>query len=517
MTAQVKKVLQTHCLTAKQLNIETPDRRVLFCDLNLSVNDEKVALLGRNGMGKSTLLKTLQGTEEAAGGRIYRHGECLMVSQHLHLSEGLTPKLFIDELFKGLNLFGQDIERHFADIGLRGYNEMKAAQGFSFGEIRKLHLLNAKLRNPAMLLLDEPTQDLDEAGLTWLIQYIEQSGSGMIVSCDDQRLLQHFQHFFLADETGCRYFGGNVEELTLMLEQEHLQKEKQYRQSLNRLEDEEAHFRRVSYRREQKKNQGRVREIKRGSPRTVLNLKRSSAQQSQARLANIRGDKIASIRALTKAARRKLNVELPMDLVLPKLPVSDGQPVIKLQNVSHLVSDRVLFKELNLSVCREKLALVGHNGSGKSTLLEIANKALRPIAGTVQTDTAKTGYIAQGAANWMRKESLLDLLDVSLSEQSMSCALELLQAFKFPLSLAQRPFNTLAAGERIRAALLCLLSRTPTVEVLLLDEPTNGLDLVAHKALKQGLKAWQGGLIVASHDKEFLQAIGCERFIRLGE
>src|SRR5690606_12203405 len=127
---------------------------------------------------------------------------------------------------------------------------------------------------------------------------------------------------------------------------------------------------------------------------------------------------------------------------------------------------------------------------------------------------SRIGWIEQGGANWVRDESVVACLgDLGIGADA---AAQLLLSHKFPLALAQRPLRSLSPGDRARAALICLFARSPAVEVLVLDEPTFSLDLVGLQALARALKLWPGGLVVTSHDREFLEQIGVHRTIRLG-
>ncbi|MCJ8269881.1 MAG: ATP-binding cassette domain-containing protein, partial [Psychrosphaera sp.] len=264
-------------------------------------------------------------------------------------------------------------------------------------------------------------------------------------------------------------------------------------------------------RRQQKKNQGRWRELGRKTSKAALNLKRGAAQQSQARVANIRQERIASMRSLVKTSRRVLDVVLPMELVMPELPPMDGSLTVDLENVGKAG----LFSDLTLKIKRERIAVVGPNGSGKSTLLNIVMQNIAADEGSVAIVRDKVGYIAQGGSNWMLAQSLVEHMLHLSQDMTPQRVMELLIAFKFPLALAERDMSSLTPGERTRAALLCLMVKQPYVECLVLDEPSNGLDFLAAKALQQSLKAWTGGFIIAGHDQQFFEQIGVDRVIGL--
>jgi ATPase subunit of ABC transporter with duplicated ATPase domains len=186
-----------------------------------------------------------------------------------------------------------------------------------------------------------------------------------------------------------------------------------------------------------------------------------------------------------------------------------------LRDVTVQRGSRVLLESLDLVISRERVALVGPNGAGKTSLLEVALGCARPSRGLAGRDLSKIGSIAQGAADWRLQESLLETLLLQDPQLEPESAARLLAAHRFPLLLAQRPLASLSPGERTRAALLTLLQRRPAPELLVLDEPTFSLDLLGQRALADVLRAWPGGLLVASHDRAFLQAIGITRTVEL--
>lgn len=131
----------------------------------------------------------------------------------------------------------------------------------------------------------------------------------------------------------------------------------------------------------------------------------------------------------------------------------------------------------------------------------------RPDRGRAASEPERIGYIAQNAANWCLDESLLTHL-LHSSQLDLDAAASCMRAQRFPFALAERPLRSLSPGERLRAALICLLQRASPPELLILDEPTSHLDLLGHDALQTLLRRWPGGLVVASHDEDFLQSVG---------
>lgn len=456
--------------------------RPLFEGLSLSLTNERVALIGRNGVGKSTLLAVLAGELDVAQGNVVRRGTLHYVPQALP-------------------------EASASDRGVRS---------LSHGEQRKLALSRAQTSGADVLLLDEPTDHLDDAGVAWLRGWLAGWPGGLVVVSHDRRLLQDFQHFFLASEAGCRYFSGTLSELDAVLEREHHELQLRYVSNLNRLAAREEHSGRVARRKARKKRAGRCAELDRATSRMRLNLKRSAAQVSHGRLGKLREARLNSLRQWSQSARRALTVDLALTLPVPTLPDEVRDDLLVLRDVSARVAERTLFQALDLRLGRQRVAVVGPNGAGKSTLFDIALGMRAPASGTARRELGKIGAIAQGGENWMLEVSLHDALSVERATADESDLARVLVAHKFPLALAQRPLCSLSPGERARAALICLFQRRPAIELLMLDEPTFSLDLTAQRAMTEALRAWPGGLDVASHDREFLTQLGVDTWLRLG-
>ena len=438
-------------IETSRLTVVTPSGRILFKDLSLSLEPEKVALVGRNGVGKSTLLEVLAGLQKPHSGQVVSRTVPHLVSQLQH------------------------------------------PQNESHGQLRQRRLRQALNQAPQLLLLDEPTQDLDWQGIVWLRDCLNNWKGGALVASHDTNLLRDFEHFFVLSKSGCRYFRGPLAELEIQLEQEEARRQAQYLSSLQRMVEHEEHSQTVARRRARKERYGRVREIDRGSPRVVLNLKRNQAQVTHGKQRVERQARLEALRQLAKAGRRALQVKLPLVLPAPEWGPSSPNDIVR-------VSGKLTFR-----LRHQRMAVTGPNGAGKTNLLDTLTGRRTPLQGSVWSDPARLGSIAQGAADWMLDQSLLSLLEGP----------EPLLAHKFPLALAVRPLRSLSPGERVRAALICLFQRAPGVELLILDEPTCGLDLLGKRALSEALKAWPGGLVVASHDFDFLNEIRIEQWLTL--
>lgn len=413
--------------------IESPSGRVLVQSLSLSLGAERVALVGRNGVGKTLLLEALASGEIAG----YRRGGAV------HHVPQLLP----------------------------------TAPGLGGGEVRRARLLEAAWSGADVLLLDEPTAELDADGVAWLRAFLRGFRGAAVVASHDRRLLADFGAFFWIREAGCRAFVGSLDELDAEAERERVEGEARYAAELARLADEEEHTLHVARRKARKKLYGRCRELDRGTPRGRLNEKRGQAQVSHGKLARLREERISARRALGLAARRGLAVELPLVLHAP----GDGP-----------------------RAPRPRTLVVGPNGSGKTTLLG------RMMRGEVGPPLGAVGHVDQAARAFQVDGSLLEILRDADPELSLASAAERVVAHRLPLALAERPMRSLSPGERVRAALVVLFQRRPRVETLVLDEPTFGLDLFGQRALFEALRAWPGGLVIATHDDELARASGID-------
>lgn len=457
-------------LQADNLGVRFADRWI-FRGLNLRLDQEKVALIGRNGVGKSTLLQTLAGLQRPTEGIVSCGGHVVFVGQELPLAER------------------------------------------SPGEQRRALLEDSMSSGQGMLLWDEPSSDLDESSVLWLSQAIDCWTGGAIVASHDSRVLSRFRHFFLVAEGGCRYMRGNLADLEKALEEHRRRQQECYLSKLSRLEKMEERTLHLARRRARKKRYGRISELDRCTPKALLNTKRSRAQESHGRIDGKREHQRERLREFTRNARRALRVDLPFALGLPNLGPSCGEWLVEAREVSITREGRDIVTDLNLSLARHRVALLGANGSGKTTLMETLLGRRLPTKGLVRCRKDRVGVVAQGGQNWMLDRSLLKLLFAGMTEGE---AAQKIVAQRFPLALADRPLASLSSGERVRAALIAIMSQATPPELLALDEPTDSLDILGQRALTETLKGWPGGLLVASHRPDFLEGIGIEQFVRLG-
>lgn len=495
-------------LSLSDINLNTPDGRPLFSDLNMILNRERVAVIGRNGVGKSSLLNMIQGHLYPDSGNVHRRTEPYLVPQQIDSVDfsyfEILPSLFSEK----------KIAIELRAAGFTDLSVIKHLNRLSNGEKRKLNLLAAKLSCSDLLMLDEPTEDLDEIGVKWLTKWLSWWPNGLLVVSHDRELLSNFEHFFIIMESGCSYFTGTFSEVSQHLEQKADDAETRYLFKLQTLGREEERRSKVLRRRRRKKNYGRISELERCTPKQRLNKKRSLAQVSQGKAAKISQERIRASRDLTMASRRALAVKLPFELSVPKIDNSGPKELIRFESVAAKFNQHFLFKDMDFSIGFEHFAVVGPNGSGKTTLLNILTGNIKPYTGTAKA-VCRLGTIAQEGSNWMVEDSLFEFLMHTSRCESIDEIAQVLLMHKFPIALANRPLRSLSPGERVRAAFISLFQRTPILQLLVLDEPTYSLDFVGERSLREALKAWPGALVVASHNRDFLASIGVTRSLEL--
>jgi ATPase subunit of ABC transporter with duplicated ATPase domains len=483
------------------LDVSTPSGRQLFLDLNVELSHDPVAMIGRNGVGKTTLLKILSG--EVVRSEVVLHTVPYLVPQDLGPTSS-TIRLARELLSKA----------ELADAGLP--LELLSQDACSPGEQRRLHLLAARQARPELLILDEPTSDLDEQGIDWLRHWLSKWSQGLVLVSHNRPLLRQFQHFFVIAESGCRYLSSGFKEVESFLVEEGLRKQSQYVSDLNALIRKEEKNERVNNRHDRKKNRGRLKELGRCPPRAKLNEKRSYAQVKQGKRKKLWRKQISASRAWAEATRRALDVQLDLTLIAPEQPNNTPAEIVVVEGVTAVIDGREIFSNLSMRVRRsDRIVVSGRNGAGKTTLLSMLVGQRQAEQGRVVGDFLRIGLIEQGATNWESDRGLIGNLQ-AVCDATLDEVAEILVGHRFPFALAERPLKSLSPGERVRAALICLYHRSPAIELLVLDEPTVGLDFVGLGALRDALKSWPGALVVVSHDRDFVDSIDVCREIRLG-
>jgi len=521
-------------ITLSRLCWSTPDGTALFTDLDLVFRAERTGLVGANGTGKTTLLHLIAGALQPRAGSIHAPAMLAM----LHQDTGAHPGQTIADLF-GATPARALLAR--AESGRAGAEELTRADwslparieaallrcGLTTGPQTVLSTLSGGQRTraglaalifqaPGFLLLDEPTNNLDPAGRQLVIDLMHNWRGGAIVVSHDRDLLEGMDAIVEITSLGVTRYGGGYSAFRA-----------QKARALQAARDDLAHSEKARHeaaqrarqaleRKSRKDSAGKKARAKGGQPKVLLDAAKGRAEASGGANARLRDARRTAVEDALADARARIEVLEPVRMDIPQTGLPSGRQVLRLQGVSggHDPAQPVI-RDLSLSVTGpQRLAVTGANGSGKTTLLALITGALPPLAGTVD--------LSVPCALLDQHVSLLDPA-LSLRENyhrlnpdadDNQCRAALAR-FRFRADDALRQTGTLSGGQRLRAGMACTLGRPVPPALLLLDEPTNHLDLDATEALEAALLAYDGALLVVSHDAAFLSRLTLDRQLEL--
>jgi len=520
--------------TLDAVSAATPDGRALFDNLTLAFGRERTGLVGRNGAGKTTLLRLLTGELAPAAGWVGRSGRVGLLRQSLQPPAGATVADLLDiaaplaclariEAGEGddTDLAEADwslptrLEAALADVGLAGLAPDRAADTLSGGQLTRLSLAALTITEPDVILLDEPTNNLDIAARALVADFLRRWKGGAVVVSHDRGLLRQMDRIVEISGLGVSVYGGGYD---LYVERKALEREAAERELTVAERDAARIAREAQTAREKKARRdaaGKRYAASGSAPKILLGAQKRRAEESagrEDRLADRQRD--ASAEQLAEA-RRRVERTRALAFALPSARLPPGKTVLALEEVVFAYGAEPVLSGQSLRIAGpERVAVVGPNGSGKSTLLHLASGALQPTSGRVVRG-ARSVLLDQRAAVLRDDETILDGFRRLNPSATANDAQGALARFLFRNTAAHQLAGSLSGGERLRAALACVLSGAQPPQLLILDEPTNHLDLPSIEAVEQALAGYDGALLVVSHDADFLEAIGIERAIEL--
>ncbi len=521
-------------LVADGLAWRTPDNRTVFANVSLTLGREKTALVGVNGAGKTTLARILAGELSPSAGLVRRAGTVAYLPQDLAALAGQTVagvlgvegKLAaLHRLTAGagrpgdLELLDDDWaveERVAAELHRVGLDHLGLERGMatlSGGEATRAALAALLLSRPDLLVLDEPTNNLDEPSRQALHAVLRSWSGGLLVVSHDRTLLDLVDRVAELSPAGLRLYGGNFTAYSAQREAEARAAEEDVEEARRQLRKARQQAQEVRERQARRAARGRKGARDAGLPRIALNYLRDSSERTGARLSAALQDRVDESRQALEAARERAGEQRELDVELAAVEVPAGKMVLELAHVSYRhPQGPPLIDDFSLRLTGpERVALAGRNGSGKTTLLRLALGQLQPLAGRIVLGVERVSSLDQSAALLDPGRSVLDNFrarNPGLTETA--CRLTLAR-FLFRGDEVHCPAGALSGGERLRAALACTLCAPDPPQLLLLDEPTNHLDLVSLDRLEQALGRYSGALLVVSHDRTFLERIGVTR------
>ncbi len=505
--------------------------KIVLNEANFSANEgEKIAIIGKNGEGKSSLLKALLGTLTLDSGRVVRqNGKSIaMLSQTVDFNANLSVKeaikIELEEIYNTLKEYealqsklekeptnkdylkqiddlialidSKDawnieakITRVLKEFSLLDYSDRLVCT-LSGGEIRRVGLCILLLKNPDILLLDEPTNHLDVYMTSFLEDLLKNSKMCVIFISHDRYFIDAIAHRCVeVDQGKLSVFKGGyanyLEKKTQILES----LAKSHETLLKHLKSEEEWLRR-GVKARLKRNEGRkerifkMREEAKKNPSAIKRLK---LEISRAAL-NFTGEKIPN--------RKKMLFEL--------------------KNVSKNLGEKALFTDFSSRILQgERIAIVGKNGCGKSTFLKILLGELKQDSGEIKRGEIKIGYFDQARSLVNSDKTLLEIFcpnggdRVEVRGKNMH-VYGYLKNFLFPKEFLDKSVSVLSGGEKNRVALALLF--TEEYDVLILDEPTNDLDIATINILEEYLLSFEGAILLVSHDRYFVDKIATKLY-----
>ncbi len=507
-------------ISIEQLTVEFSSKP-LFSGISFLINPkDKIALVGKNGAGKSTLLKLLAGLQQPTSGTISIPSGLTIgyLPQHMIHDEGTTVMQEAQKAFKKVN----DLQEHInqlanelaerTDYESEGYqrlieqmaheNEMLQVLGggnfagelektliglgflrsdfdrqcseFSGGWRMRIELAKILLQRPELFLLDEPTNHLDIESIQWLENFLKNYSGAIVLVSHDRAFIDNVTNRTIEISLGKIYdYNVNYSKFVELRKERREQQIRAYENQQKMIADTEEFIERFRY-------------------------KATKAVQVQSR-----------IKQLEKVERIEIDLEdtSRLHLKFPPAPRSGDFPII-IENLRKAYGDHLVFDHVDFTIKRgEKVAFVGKNGEGKSTLVKCIMGELTDYTGTLKIGhNVKIGYFAQNQASLLdENKTVFETIDYVAVGDIRTKIRDILGAFMFGGEASDKKVKVLSGGERSRLAMIRLLLEP--VNLLILDEPTNHLDMQSKDVLKEAIRAFDGTVILVSHDREFLDGL----------
>ena len=492
----------------------------LFKDISFQINEkDRIALMGKNGAGKSTMLKILAGVRQPTRGTVSTPKDCIVayLPQHLMTEDGRTvfeetslPFAYLreaeqeierlneelaqrtdyesdsymaliekvselSEKFYAIDMthFEENVEKTLLGLGFERTDFDKPTSEFSGGWRMRIELAKLLLKNPDVLLLDEPTNHLDIESIQWLEEFIKTSAKAVVVISHDRKFVDSITTRTIEVTMGRIYdYKASYSHYLELRAERRKQQQKQYEEQQKMIQETKDFIERFK-----------------GTYSKTFQVQSRVKMLEKLELVEVDEEDTSHLR-----------------LKFPPSPRSGSYPV-QADRLGKAFGEKRVFKNATFTIERgEKVAFVGRNGEGKSTMVKCIMQELEHEGTLTLGHNVQIGYFAQNQASLLDENLTVfqTIDDIAKGDVRLKIR-DLLEAFMFGGEESTKKVKVLSGGERTRLAILKLLLEP--VNLLILDEPTNHLDLKTKDVLKQALKDFDGTLVVVSHDRDFLDGL----------
>ncbi len=494
----------SHRLIIENLTFETVEGKLLFSNLNLSLTgDEKVGLIGRNGTGKSTLLKIICSKLYPLSGKVITEGTIRYV-----------PQLDLDKYKSSLKIYeylGFDwwnILENVKEIFNSEINAELELKNLSGGELTKVNIAMAVNDKPDILLLDEPTNHLDFDSITKLISFVKNFNEiVIIVSHDIYFLNKTVEKIWELENMSINVYGGNYDSFKTIKHDEINAKARRYESAKKSLKKVKESILKENKRAQRGKVRGEKARLDNSMPKTLIGRYKDYAEKIQTKRSDL-------LEKTKEAALEKLSDNKhinPKKAYLDLKTNTRKGKLIDIKNQNLIINNINLIKDIEFEIAYgERIALNGTNGSGKTLFLnELTNP--KSFDFNYYAPEMKIMYLSQKYEIINPEITLLDNVISVNKEIGYENARRLLGNFLFIKDDdINKKAKVLSGGETARLA-FAIITAFP-LDLLILDEPTNNLDIETIEIVQEAVNEFKGALIVVSHNKSFLEAINIQRY-----
>ncbi|MFB3388747.1 ribosomal protection-like ABC-F family protein [Flavobacterium sp. LAR06] len=527
-------------LISQNISYLHTNRDLLFDKITFTANQqEKIALIGNNGVGKSTLLKIIAGELQASAGLLktdakpyyvpqifgqFNHftiGQALQVEDKRNALKNILDGNVTEENLEILNDDWTIEDRCNEALQYWQLTDLDLSQkleNLSGGQKTKVFLAGISIHQPELILLDEPSNHLDLAARKLLYHFIQNTTGTLIIVSHDRKLLNFLNTVYELSKHGITVYGGNYDFYAQQkqIENNALQQDINSKEKALRKAKEKE---RETVERQQKLDaRGKKKQQKAGVSRIMMNTLRNNAENSTSKTKSIHAEKIGGISEELQGLRSGLPAIDKMKFGFDNADLHKGKILFTATAINFSYNEKLLWRE-NLSfqiLSGERLVLKGSNGSGKTTLIKIITGKIVPTQGNIYKAEAKIVYIDQDYSlieNQLTVYEQAQKFNVSgLQEHDIRMRLN---RFLFSQNELEKSCSALSGGEKMRLMLCCLTINNQAPDIIILDEPTNNLDIQNIEILTAAVNEYQGTLIVVSHDEVFLEQINIEGSVAL--